>query len=175
VSTAPDALKTQFDPVADQAQVVSLLRAGCSHMRKVLEIEDLNLDDLLATAMEDPDLVAGDNAAFRGIKFADLQNAYRQFCTDDPVADWGFAVRAVIELYDRTLADLPDPARLKGINPSGATLVLDRKGERFTEVFDAISAASRSRSRISRSMCRRRSWRPRTSASTSMPASTNAA
>ena len=41
VTTAPDALKTQFDPVADQARVISLLRAGCSHMRKVLEIEDL--------------------------------------------------------------------------------------------------------------------------------------
>ncbi|HEY2228432.1 MAG TPA: transglycosylase domain-containing protein, partial [Xanthobacteraceae bacterium] len=136
VTTAPDALKTQFDPVADQAQVVSLLRAGCSHMRKVFEIEDLNLDDLLATAMEDPDLVAGDNAAFRSIKFADLQNAYRQFCTDEPVADWGFDARAVIELYDKTLADLPDPARLKDINPSGATLMLDRKGQRFTEVFD---------------------------------------
>jgi penicillin-binding protein 1A len=50
-------------------------------MRKVFEIEDINLDDLLATAMEDPDLVAGGNAAFRGIKFADLQSAYRQFCT----------------------------------------------------------------------------------------------
>jgi 1A family penicillin-binding protein len=136
VTTAPDELKTRFDPVADQAQVALLLRAGCTHMRKVFEIEDLNLDDLLATAMEDPDLVAGDNAAFRGIKFADLQNAYRQFCTDEKVPDWGFDARAVIEFYDQTVADLPDPARLKGINPSGATVMLDRKGGRFTEVFD---------------------------------------
>jgi len=59
VTTAPDALKTKFDPVADQAQVVALLRGGCMHMRKVFEIEDINLDDLVATAMEDPDLVAG--------------------------------------------------------------------------------------------------------------------
>jgi hypothetical protein len=57
-------------------------------MCKVFEIEDINLDDLLAPAMEDPDLIAGDNAAFRGIKFADLQSAYRQFCTDEPVPKW---------------------------------------------------------------------------------------
>ena len=82
VTTAPDALKTEFDRGADQGKVVALLRGGCTHMRKVFEIEDINLDDLLATAMEDPDLIAGGTAAFRGIKFSDLQSAYHQFCTD---------------------------------------------------------------------------------------------
>ena len=154
VTTAPDALKTQFDPVADQAQVVSLLRQGCGHMRKVFEIEDINLDDLLATAMEDPDLVAGGNAAFRGIQFTDLQNAYRQFCTNQPVPNGNmvpsgnpvpkgnavpngdFDARAVIAFYNKTVAELPDPARIQGLKPSGATIMLDGKGGRFTEVFD---------------------------------------
>lgn len=66
VTTAPDALKTQFDPLADQAEVVALLREGCTHMRKVFEIEDMNLDDLLATAMADPDLVAGGDTNLSG-------------------------------------------------------------------------------------------------------------
>src|SRR5580704_3483519 len=86
VSTAPDQLKTRFDPAADQGQVVSLLRQGCAHMRQVFEIEDIDLDDLLATAVQDADLTAATgSAAFRGIKFIDLQNAYRAFCTSESV------------------------------------------------------------------------------------------
>ena len=42
VTTRPEAIKTRFDPVADRAEVVELLRAGCAHMRKVFDIEDLN-------------------------------------------------------------------------------------------------------------------------------------
>jgi 1A family penicillin-binding protein len=137
VTSAPDALKSEFDRAADQGKVISLLRDGCTHMRKVFEIEDINLDDLLATAMEDPDLIAGGTAAFRGIKFADLQSAYRQFCTDAPVAKWDFDAGAVIDFYNKTLADLPDPARLKGLKLPGATVMLDGKGGRFREVYDA--------------------------------------
>src|SRR6202030_4053048 len=44
---------------------------------------------------------------------------------------------AVIDFYNKTLADLPDPARLKGLELPGATLMLDGKGARFKEVFDA--------------------------------------
>jgi penicillin-binding protein 1A len=137
VTTAPDALKTEFDRTADQGNVVALLRDGCTHMRKVFEIEDINLDDLLATAMEDPDLTAGGSAAFRGIKFADLQAAYRQFCTDETAPAWGFDAGAVIDFYNKTLADLPDPARLKGLQLPGAIVMLDGKGGRFREVYDA--------------------------------------
>ena len=65
VTTAPDAVKTNFDRVQDQAQVVQLLRDGCAHMRKAFDIESLNLDDLIATAMEDPQGMTGGAAAFR--------------------------------------------------------------------------------------------------------------
>ncbi len=137
VTTAPDKLQTHFDPVADQGKVVALLRDGCAHMRKVFEIEDLNLDDLIATALQDPDAVAGGSAAFRGIKFTDLQNAYKAFCTDEKPPQWDFDAAAVIDFYDQTVANLPDPARLKGLELPGATIMLDRKGSRFREVFDS--------------------------------------
>jgi 1A family penicillin-binding protein len=137
VITAPDALNTHFDRASDEGKVVALLRDGCAHMRKVFEIEDLNLDDLLSTALEDPELTAGGSAAFRGIKFADLQSAYRQFCTNEPAPKWDFDAGAVIDFYDKTLADLPDPARLKGLKLPGATVMLDRKGDRFKEVYAA--------------------------------------
>ena len=72
VTTRPESLKTEFDPVNDQAEVVQLLKDGCAHMRKAFDIEDLNLDALIDTAMEDPQTVAGEIRAFRGINFDDL-------------------------------------------------------------------------------------------------------
>ena len=44
----PDAAKTQFDRVRDQEQVAQLLHAGCTHMRKAFDIEDINLEELIA-------------------------------------------------------------------------------------------------------------------------------
>ena len=136
VTTAPDAVATRFDRVADQAAVGELLRAGCAHMRKAFDIEDINLDDLIATAMDDPQAIAGDSKAFRGINFADLATAYRQFCKNETVAAPAVDLADVIDFYNKALTDLPDHNKLKGLKLPGASVVLDRKGERFAEVFE---------------------------------------
>ena len=136
VATTPDAVKTQFDPVGDQQQVVGLLRAGCAQMRKAFDIEDLKVDDLVATAMDDPDAISGGYAAFRGINIRDLHTAYRQFCKNETVAHSPVDIGEVIGFYNRTLADLPDHSSLKGMRLPGASVVLDRKGERIAEVFE---------------------------------------
>jgi penicillin-binding protein 1A len=136
VTTTPDAVKTRFDRASDQAQVAQLLRAGCMHMRKALDLEDTNLEDLIATALDDPQAVADENKAFRGINFADLQTAYRQFCNNEnvgtPVVDLG----DIIDFYNKAAADLPDHSKLKALKLPGASVVLDRRGERFAEVFE---------------------------------------
>ncbi|WP_164159326.1 hypothetical protein, partial [Stenotrophomonas maltophilia] len=62
VTTHPEAVRTSFDPGKDGPEVVRILREGCAHMRKAFDIEDINLDDLISTAMEDPTAVAGANA-----------------------------------------------------------------------------------------------------------------
>ena len=54
VTTRPDAVRTEFDPVSDQGEVVQILRDGCKHIRKEFDVEDFNLDDLINTAMQDP-------------------------------------------------------------------------------------------------------------------------
>ena len=41
-------LVKQFDRTRDQEEVARLLGAGCTHMRKAFDIEDLNLDELIA-------------------------------------------------------------------------------------------------------------------------------
>ena len=77
VTTAPEAVRTHFDRLQDQQQVAQVLRSGCTHMRKAFDIEDINLDDLIATAMDDPQALAGESKAFRGMNFTDLLTAYR--------------------------------------------------------------------------------------------------
>src|SRR5262249_52562552 len=134
VTTTPDAVKTQFDRVRDQEQVAQLLHAGCTHMRKAFDIEDINLEDLIATAMDDPQAV-GENT-FRGINFADLQMAYREFCKNEKVVALAVDLGDVIDFYNKAATDLPDHTKLKGMKLPGASVVLDRKGERFAEVFE---------------------------------------
>ena len=94
---------------------MQLLRAGCAHMRKAFDIEIIKLDDLIATALDDPKALGGDIKAFRGINFADLNTAYRQFCKNESVADPVVDLGEVIEFYNNAAADLPDHTRLKGL------------------------------------------------------------
>jgi penicillin-binding protein 1A len=135
VTTTPDAVKTQFDRMRDQEQVAQLLHAACTHMRKAFDIEDINLEELIATVLDDPQAV-GENKVFRGINFIDLQTAYRQFCKNEKVAVPAVDPGDVIDFYNKAAADLPDHTKLKGMKLPGASVVLDRNGERFAEVFE---------------------------------------
>ena len=135
VMTAPQAVKTKFDPVADQAAVVQILRDGCAHMRHAFDIESINLDDLITTALDDPKATGANAQAFHGINFADLNTAYHQFCKnetiDKPVVD----LAKVIQFFDDAAADLPDPAQLKDKKLPAMSVVLDGKGAHFADVF----------------------------------------
>src|SRR4051794_5012997 len=136
VTTRPEAVKTAFDPVQDQGQVAQILKDGCAHMRKAFDIEDINLDDLIATAMQDPQAVAGDVKVLQGINFGDLHTSYRQFCKGETVEASPVDLGEVIAYYNTAIADLPDHAKLKGLRLPGATVVLDGKGERFAEIYE---------------------------------------
>src|SRR5580704_7731623 len=84
VTTAPGAVRTEFDREHEQPQVAEILNAGCAHMLKAFELEDINIDDLIATAMDDPQAIEGAKA-LRGIDFADLRRGYKQFCKNEKV------------------------------------------------------------------------------------------
>jgi penicillin-binding protein 1A len=136
ITTAPEAVKTQFDRSRDQDEVAQLLRTGCTHMRKAFDIEDINLDDLIATAMDDSQAIANENKAFRGINFADLETAYRQFCKNEEVLIPAVNLGDVIDFYNKAASDLPDHTKLKGMKLPGASIVLDGAGQPFAEVFE---------------------------------------
>jgi penicillin-binding protein 1A len=136
VMTQPQAVKTHFDAVADQDQVVQTLRAGCAHMRKAFDIESINIDDLISTALNDQKAVGTGIKAFHGINFADLNVAYHRFCKNENVGDAVVDIRQVIEFFNDAAGDLPDHTRLKGRKLPSMTAILDGKGANFADVFE---------------------------------------
>ncbi len=137
VMTQPQAVKTHFDPAADQAQVVQILRDGCAHMRQAFDIESINLDDLISTALDDPTAVGANIKAFHGLNFADLNTAYHQFCKNETVANPVVDLGQVITFFNNAAADLPDATRLKGNQLPGMSTVLDGNGDHYADVFEA--------------------------------------
>jgi penicillin-binding protein 1A len=136
VSTRPDEVRTQFDATTDRAQVMDLLRAGCGHMRKVFEVEDLALDDLVETALADPTAFTSDIKAFRGVNFSDLHATYREFCKGETADPSPVDIGQVIEFFNKAAADLPDHTRLKGLRLASPSQVLDGKGTYFAEIYE---------------------------------------
>jgi penicillin-binding protein 1A len=134
VTTKPD-VKTQFDPVRDQAQAMQLLRDGCNHMLKVFDLENINIDELITIAMNDPQAVTSESKAFKGINFDDLAVAYREICKGEAVAKSPIDMGEVLAFYNKAVTDLPDVAKLKDQKLRGLNVVLDDKGNRYADDY----------------------------------------
>ena len=136
VLTHPASVRTHLDPATDQDRVVQVLRAGCDHMRRAFDIETINLDDLISTALDDSAAFGANAKAFHGINFADLNVAYHRFCKNEVVDQPGVDLAKVIEFYNNAASDLPDATALKDRKLPSMTTVLDGAGQRFAEVFE---------------------------------------
>src|SRR3712207_1579731 len=132
----PETVKTNFDSARDQGEVSQILKSGCTHMRRAFDIEDINLDDLIATAMDDPQAIAGDLKVLQGLSFNDLHASYRQFCKNEKVEPSPVDLGEVISYYNAAVAGLPDAGKLKGLKLPGVSVILDGSGKRFAEVFE---------------------------------------
>jgi membrane carboxypeptidase/penicillin-binding protein len=137
VTTQPQAIKTQFDPAKDQDEVIQILRNGCTHMKQAFDIESINVDDLIATALDDPKAVGADIKAFHGLNFSDLNTAYHQFCKNEPITSPIVDMRQVIDFFNTAAADLPDQNILKGKRLPSMSVVLDGNGRDFADVFES--------------------------------------
>ena len=123
-------------------------------MRKAFDIEDINLDDLIATALDDPQALTGEIKAFRGINFADLHTAYRQFCKNEKVPKPAVDLGEVIDFYNKAAADLPDHTKLRGLQAAGRQHRARRQGRSASRRCSRrTSAASGWRSPTSPSTC----------------------
>ncbi len=134
-TTRPEAIKTEFDAGSDKAEVEQLLQAGCLHMRKSFDIEQINLDDLIATAMDDKGAIGDEIKVLKGLSFSDLHAVYRQYCKGERVENSPVDLTQVIAFYNEALKDIPDVGRLKDLRLPGMTLILDGKGAPFSEVY----------------------------------------
>ena len=113
-TTRPDSVRTEFDAVSDRQEVVQILRDSCTHMRKAFDVEAIDIDDLLETAMADPKAV-GEARSFRGIDLNEVQKAYKEFCSGDSAPPSVIDVGELITFYNRAAQDLPDVGMLKGL------------------------------------------------------------
>ncbi len=136
VLVSPDSVKTSFDPAQDKGEVTRILKDGCTYMRHAFDIEDINLDDLITTAMDDPQAVAGDLKVLQGLSFNDLHASYRQFCKNEQVEPSPIDLGEVISYYNAAVAGLPDVTKLKGLKLPGVSVILDQEGKRFAEVYE---------------------------------------
>src|ERR1700761_1096510 len=103
VLTHPGSVRTHLDPTYDQDKVVRVLRAGCDHMRRGFDIENINI--------------------------ADLNTAYHQFCKNEAITEPVVDLADVIGFYNNAAADLPDPAALKDRKLPSVSTVLDGSGQ----------------------------------------------
>jgi penicillin-binding protein 1A len=140
VLTQPQSVKTKFDPATDQAAVVQILRDGCAHMRHAFDIESINLDELITTALDDPKAVGANAEVFHGINFGDLNTAYHQFCKNEPVDKPVVDLGQVIDFFNDAAATLPDQAQLDALKDKklpSMSVVLDGQGHSFADVYQA--------------------------------------
>ena len=100
-------------------------------------MELIDIDDLIKTAMDDPDAFTAEIKSLRGVKIESMIQIYRQFCKNENVKDLPVDLGEVIRFYDQAMMDLPDQARLKGMRGAGAGGVLDAKGERFADLSES--------------------------------------
>lgn len=70
---------------------------------------------------------------FERLDLAGLLSVYKQFCKGDKSAS--FQLTPVIEYYNTVMKDLPDHRKLKGMRLPEASVILDREGRRYSEIY----------------------------------------
>jgi membrane carboxypeptidase/penicillin-binding protein len=128
VAIEPFQVRTTFDEARDQAVITGLLRAGCAHMRKAFDIEHMDIDGLIATAMEDEHVISSDQAAFRGIDIKTMYVAYRKFCRNEDISDSAIDLAQVVTFYNHAVADLQISFNLTELKPPGMSVIQDSQG-----------------------------------------------
>lgn len=152
----PEEFIAQFDPVADQQQVSVILGEGCKFLISEFKSEKVDFDFLftmmigniekdrealkkateeaLAKGLPPPEKTVIQKV-FEEIDLPSLHAGYKQFCLGQVVENSPIKLDEVIQFYNAALKDLPDHTMLKGKQLPQASILLDRNGNKFTEVY----------------------------------------
>ena len=156
----PEAIQEHFDENNDQAAVAKLLNEGCQLVTKQFKLttSDVDLSDLLemmasnakslkakqeaAKSEDSQDSDSGEPATksvtaklIQELDFDAVYAAYRQFCKGEKVDNSPIKLNEVIAFFNNAMKDLPDYRKLKGMRLQEASTILDRNGNRFTEIY----------------------------------------
>jgi membrane carboxypeptidase/penicillin-binding protein len=141
----PDQFKAQFDPEADQAQVAQHLKAGCAFMMGKFNAEDVDFDLLFNTAISEskkaqaqPSTAPGTTISQKLTKDLDFEllfKTYKIYCKNENISAPEINLAEVIKFYNEALKDLPDISHMKTFRLEESAVVLDRNGERFSEIY----------------------------------------
>jgi penicillin-binding protein 1A len=104
-------------------------------MRRSFDLESIDLDGLLATALDDAEPLGEEIKALKGLSIRDLHATYRQFCKAEINGEFNADLGQVAAFYNDALKDLPDIHKLKGMRLPQMSVLLDRKGQPFAEIY----------------------------------------
>lgn len=143
VNLDPAHVKTQFDPQADQKQVVEILRAGCkssfqdvmSELGITASIADAGIDEALTLLVNNAQKMGVKMGLKDGLNLDAMQASFKLFCKGEDVTHPEIKLAEIISFYNSALVNLPDARRLKGLKLPQSTTILDVFGQRFTEIY----------------------------------------
>lgn len=115
----------------------TLLKDFSTNAKKLKTLGDDGLEDLT----QKTPTVAGEAPKSMTMKIIEKVDfdvvtvAYKVFCKSEEVDMAPLKLEAAIAKFNDVMKDLPDHKKLKGLRLPGASTILDREGNRFTEVF----------------------------------------
>ena len=105
-------------------------------MRKAFDVEQIDLDDLIETAMTDTRGGAGRSRRSAGSSSRTCSSPTSSSArTRRSTGGWSTSAQ-VIEFYNSAVDGLPDHNKLKGLTMPGLTTVLDVKGAGYAELYE---------------------------------------
>ncbi len=159
----PEQVRTQFNPQTDQAVVAQLLKDGCGFMMKQFQAEKLDVEPLLLLMIENarkakertaaepaapvireegdlsadapPRVASFTEQIARDIDIEMVLTLYKSFCKNEQVDLSKIKFDEVINYYNKEMSNLPDVNQLRGYKLPESTIVLDRNGARFSEIY----------------------------------------
>ncbi len=154
----PEQVKLNFNPQTEQALVTQNLKDGCAFMTKHFQAENISIEAMLATIVSNiqaakerdtaPPATPGapapteppkeENFSDKMIKQIDFEamlTAYKLFCKGENVEAKGIKLEEVINFYNEAMKNLPDANTLKTLKLPESAVVLDRSGQRFSEIY----------------------------------------
>jgi penicillin-binding protein 1A len=132
-------VRTSFDAISDQPQVLAVMEQGCHKMQATLMVvADLSEDEVKKLEKEmfdDADAATLSKEILPNLRVSDLKSAYEIFCRGKSSDTIRPILLEVLSYYNTTLRDLPDPSTLLGYKLPEYSVLTDANGAHFSDIY----------------------------------------